>query len=150
MDPTNANPIANPTTGRIHRSTDLGQTFTVVPSTSTYGSPNWQSVSVAANGTWELAAQSGEYARELRPGGVYRSSDGGLTWSVIPGTTYGTTAATYSTYYYVACGKASPYCLVGKSYTRLRAKNGAGVVWHLYTRTECHLVKPFIVHIHTY
>lgn len=62
---------------------------------------------------------------------------------MVPGTAAapGYTNTQFRNYYYIACGKASPYCLAGGSCARLRTEDG--VFWGgICTRTECHLPQP--------
>lgn len=104
------------TYGLIARSTDRGLTWTTVPDTTSIGF--FWDVSVAANGSWALASvvSPKEYPTLIpagyQVGGLYRSSNAGLNFSLVPNTV-GPTSAPYD-WVGVECGKASSICLAGK------------------------------------
>lgn len=69
---------------KLWRSTDNGQTFSLVNNNVNFGYPN--SVDVGLNGTWIASGGSGNVQ-------IFRSSDNGVTWGAV-GPSGGTTGAT--------------------------------------------------------
>ncbi len=75
----------------VYKSTDSGATWTALPSTVTSSITTFD---IWSDVVWNIITNPADLANDVviaaAYGGIYRSSDGGTTWSMIKGTTSGT------------------------------------------------------------